>query len=183
MLVDAGCEFGGYTADVTRTFPVSGTFSEPQREIYDLVLKSQLAVIELIRVGTPFNDLQDTAARVLTEGMVALGLLTGRVEDLIADQAYKKYYMHTIGHWLGLDVHDCGAYHLDGASRPLTAGMVLTVEPGLYIAPDDADAPARYRGIGVRIEDDVLVTAGDPEVLTAALAKDAPDIEALVRGG
>ncbi len=179
VLVDAGCEFGWYTADVTRTFPVNGTFSEPQRELYQLVLDSQLAAIDQVRAGTPFNELQDAAVRVLTQGLVALGLLSGRVDDLIADQAYKRYYMHNIGHWLGMDVHDCGAYHLEGESRPLEPGMVLTIEPGLYVAPDDDEAPERYRGIGVRIEDDVLVTTGDPDVLTGALGKTVAEIEAL----
>jgi Xaa-Pro aminopeptidase len=181
VLVDAGCEFGWYTADVTRTFPVNGTFSGPQRDIYELVLASQLAAIDQIRVGTPFSTLQDVAVRVLTQGMVDLGLLTGRVEELIADQAYKRYYMHNIGHWLGLDVHDCGAYHLQGESRRLETGMVLTVEPGIYVGPNDEQAPKAFRGIGVRIEDDVLVTAGDPEVLTGALAKQVDEVEALVQ--
>jgi Xaa-Pro aminopeptidase len=183
VLVDAGCEFGWYTADVTRTFPVSGTFSDAQRELYQLVLDSQIASIDRVRAGTAFNALQDVAVRVLTEGMVRLGLLTGRVDDLIADHAYKKYYMHNIGHWLGLDVHDCGAYHQDGESRPLEPGMVLTIEPGLYIPADDLGAPEQYRGIGIRIEDDVLVTDGDPEVLTGALGKTVEEVEALCRNG
>ncbi len=183
VLVDAGCEYDWYTADVTRTWPVNGTFSEPQREIYQLVLDAQLAAIDKVRAGVAFNELQDAAVRVMVEGCVRLGLLSGKVDDLLADQAYKRFYMHNIGHWLGIDVHDCGAYHLDGESRPLAPGMVLTIEPGLYIAPDDEDAPERYRGIGVRIEDDVLVTDGDPDVLTGALGKTIEEIEALCRAG
>ncbi len=183
VLIDAGCEYAWYTADVTRTFPVNGTFSGPQRAIYELVLATQRAAISLTRTGEPFNGLQDAAVRVLTEGLVDLGLLRGRVDDLIADQTYKRYFMHNISHWLGLDVHDCGAYNRGGESRSLEPGMVLTIEPGLYIAPDDEEAPEAFRGIGVRIEDDVLVTDGDPEVLTSALASDVADVEALVRGG
>jgi len=183
VLVDAGCEFGWYTADVTRTFPASGRFTEPQRALYQLVLDSQRAAIELARAGRRFSELQDAVVKVLTQGLVDLGILTGRVQDLIADQAYKRFYMHNVGHWLGLDVHDTGAYHVAGESRELRPGMVLTIEPGLYLAPDDEEVPEVFRGIGVRIEDDVLVTDGDPDVLTGALASSVEEIEALTSAG
>src|SRR5512136_2495421 len=166
-LVDAGGEYQWYTADVTRTFPVSGEFTKPQRKAYDVVLAAELAGIEAVRPGVTVDRIHDVVVRKLTEGMIALGLLQGGVDERIADGAYKKYYMHRTSHWLGMDVHDAGAYHVDGASRPLVAGMVLTVEPGLYVAADDQGAPAELRGIGVRIEDDVLVTADGHEVLTA----------------
>ncbi|MFN7143209.1 MAG: M24B family metallopeptidase, partial [Myxococcota bacterium] len=156
-LVDAGCEYRNYTADVTRAWPVSGRFSAPQRRLYEIVLAAELAAIDQARVGRPYKAMHDAAVRVLTEGMVDVGLLDGEVDVLIADEAFRRYYMHSTGHWLGLDVHDAGAYHLDGASRPLAPGMVLTVEPGLYVPPDDESAPEEYRGIGIRIEDDVLV--------------------------
>ncbi len=177
-LVDAGCEYACYTADVTRTWPVSGRFSAPQRRLYEIVLKAELAGIAAARAGRPYRGIHDAAVRVLTEGMVEVGLLEGDVPTLIAEEAHRRYYMHGTGHWLGLDVHDAGAYHLDGASRILAPGMVLTVEPGLYIPPDDESAPMEFRGIGIRIEDDVLVTAGEPEVLTAACPKSVADIEA-----
>ena len=183
VLVDAGCEFGWYTADVTRTFPASGRCTEPQRALYQLVLDSQRAAIELARAGRRFSELQDAVVKVLTQGLVDLGILTGRVQDLIADQAYKRFYMHNVGHWLGLDVHDTGAYHVAGESRELRPGMVLTIEPGLYLAPDDEEVPEVFRGIGVRIEDDVLVTDGDPDVLTGALASSVEEIEALTSAG
>ncbi|MCB9745552.1 MAG: aminopeptidase P N-terminal domain-containing protein [Alphaproteobacteria bacterium] len=178
VLIDAGCEYRNYTADVTRTFPVSGRFTEPQARVYEWVLKAQLACIDACRPGSTFKDVHDTAVRILTEGMVDLGLLEGEVDALIEEKAFKKYYMHGTSHWLGIDVHDVGAYVADGGSRPLEAGMLLTVEPGLYIAPDDADAPEALRGIGIRIEDDVLVTQGAPEVLTEACPKHLAEVEA-----
>ncbi len=181
-LVDAGCEYENYTADVTRTWPVSGRFTAPQRRLYEIVLAAELAAIDQARAGRPYKAMHDTAVRVLTEGMVDVGLLEGDVDELISEEAFRRYYMHGTGHWLGLDVHDPGAYHLDGASRPLVPGMVLTVEPGLYVPPDDESAPEPYRGIGIRIEDDVLVTAGDPDVLTAACPKTVADVEAACGG-
>ncbi len=181
LLIDAGCEYRYYTADVTRTFPVNGTFTEPQKRVYEWVLKSQLAAIELARTGHSFMEMHDAAIRVLTEGMVDLGLLSGDVDDLIKNDDFKKYYMHGTGHWLGLDVHDVGAYARDGGSRALQPGMVVTVEPGLYIAADDEDAPKELRGIGIRIEDDVLVTAGEPDVLTADIPKTVAEVEAACR--
>lgn len=179
LLIDAGCEYGYYTADVTRTFPVSGTFTNTQREVYEWVLKAQLAAIDAARPGRPYTDMHDAAVRVLTEAMVALGLLKGDVDTLISEETYKKYYMHGTGHWLGLDVHDVGVYARGGESRPLVPGMVVTVEPGLYIQANDADAPAHLRGIGIRIEDDILVTDGEPENLTAAAPKTVSEVEAL----
>ena len=181
VLVDAGCERLGYTADVTRTFPASGTFSPAQREIYALVLEVQLACIDLVRPGNTFKQVSDAAIRGLTEGLVRLGLLSGDVDELIQSKGYKRYYMHGIGHWLGLDVHDVGAYVEGQSSSPLRPGAVITIEPGLYIPPDDAECPPQYRGIGVRIEDDVLVTDGDPEVLTGSIPKSIEAIEAICR--
>ena len=176
-LVDAGGEYQWYTADVTRTFPVSGEFTRPQRKAYDVVLAAELAGIEAVRPGVTVDRIHDVVVRKLTEGMIALGLLQGGVDERIADGAYKRYYMHRTSHWLGMDVHDAGAYHVEGQSRPLEAGMVLTVEPGLYVAPDDEGAPAELRGIGIRIEDDVLVTAEGHEVLTAAVPKLPQEVE------
>lgn len=177
-LVDAGAEVDWYTADVTRTWPVSGRFSPAQRDVYQLVLDAQMAAIDCARVGRPWRDMHDAAVRVLTTGMVALGLLEGDVAELIVEERYRKYYMHGTGHWLGLDVHDVGAYHQGLSSRLLEPGQVVTVEPGLYIAPDDAEAPEALRGIGVRIEDDVLITVEGPEVLSSACPKSIADVEA-----
>ena len=176
-LVDAGGEFRFYTADVTRTFPASGTFSPAQREVYDLVLAAQLAGLADVKPGITVDGLHDLVVRRLTEGMLKLGLLEGSVDERVADGSFKRHYMHRTSHWLGMDVHDVGAYYLDGKSRALAPGMVLTVEPGLYIA-DDEKAPERLRGIGVRIEDDVLVTESGCEVLTAAIPKTPEDVEA-----
>ncbi|MDP2311466.1 MAG: aminopeptidase P N-terminal domain-containing protein [Pseudomonadota bacterium] len=181
-LVDAGCEYANYTADVTRTWPVSGRFSAPQRRLYEIVLASQIAAIDAARAGRPYKAMHDAAVRVLTEGMVDVGLLDGDVETLILEEGFRRYYMHGTGHWLGLDVHDPGAYHVGGASRALQPGMVVTVEPGLYVAPDDERAPAAFRGIGIRIEDDILVTEGEPDVLTAACPKSVADVEAACGG-
>jgi len=183
VCVDAGCEHRWYTTDVTRTWPVSGRFSGPQRDLYEVVLRAQQAAIDTVRAGGRFLDPHNTATRVLTEGMVALGLLEGDVDELIAEEKHKRYYMHGTSHWLGLDVHDVGGYAGGGESRPFAPGMVLTVEPGLYIAADDEDAPEALRGIGIRIEDDILVTDGAPEVLTAAIPKTIDDLEAAVRAG
>jgi len=178
LLIDAGCELSYYTADVTRTFPVSGRFSPAQAQVYSLVLDAQLAAIDQARAGVPYSAMHDAAVRVLTEGMVALGLLKGNVDTLISDESYKRYYMHGTGHWLGLDVHDAGRYARSGESRLLEPGMVVTVEPGLYIPPDDEDAPEALRGIGVRIEDDIVITDGEPENLTAAIPKTIAEVEA-----
>ncbi|HQR30314.1 MAG TPA: aminopeptidase P N-terminal domain-containing protein [Anaeromyxobacteraceae bacterium] len=176
-LVDAGGEYGLYTADVTRTFPVSGEFTKAQRKAYDVVLAAELAGIEAVRPGATIDGIHDLVVRKLVEGMIALGLLSGTPEERIADGSYKKYYMHRTSHWLGMDVHDVGAYHVDGASRALVPGNVITVEPGLYVAADDAGAPEELRGIGIRIEDDVLVTADGHENLTAAVPKLPDEVE------
>lgn len=180
LLIDAGAEFGNYAADITRTFPVNGRFSEAQRLLYELVLDAQAAAIDKIRPGKSWIEPHDAAVRVLVKGLVRLGLLEGRVGKLIKDEAYKKFYMHRTGHWLGMDVHDVGDYKLDNEWRELEPGMVLTVEPGLYIAPDCLDVEPKWRGIGIRIEDDVLVTKDGCEVLTAAMPKTVAEIEAFM---
>jgi Xaa-Pro aminopeptidase len=182
LLIDAGAECGNYAADITRTFPVSGKFSESQRLIYELVLDAQYAAIEEVRPGRRWIDPHEAAVKVLTKGLVKLGLLEGKVSRLIKDEAYKKFYMHRTGHWLGMDVHDVGLYMIDGEWRELEPDMVLTVEPGLYIAPDCTDVDPRWRGIGVRIEDDALVTRDGCEILTAGLPKAVADIEAFMAG-
>ncbi len=180
VLVDAGCELDYHASDITRTWPVSGRFSEAQRAVYEVVLAAQLASIDKCRVGVPYGEVHDASVRVLTQGMIDLGLIEGDLEKCIEEETYKKYYMHRTGHWLGMDVHDVGAYFREGASRPMQPGMVTTVEPGIYIAPDDEEAPEALRGIGIRIEDDVLVTDGDPDVLSAGVPKTVAEIEALV---
>lgn len=181
VLVDAGCEYQHYTADITRTWPASGRFTAPQRRVYDAVLAVQKSAIAMVRPGATIDEIHDHCVRRLTETMIELGLLTGTAEDRISDQSFRKYYMHGTSHWLGLDVHDAGAYTRDGKARPLEPGMVITVEPGLYIAASASDAPAELRGIGVRIEDDVVVTPGGHEVLTAACPKEALDLERACR--
>ena len=176
-LVDAGGEYGLYTADVTRTFPVSGEFSKVQRKAYDAVLAAQEAGIAAVKPGVTIDALHELVVGKLVEGMVAIGLLQGKPEERIADGSYKKYYMHRTSHWLGMDVHDVGPYHVDGSSRALAPGNVITVEPGLYVASDDASAPAEFRGIGIRIEDDILVTKDGQENLTAAVPKLPDEVE------
>lgn len=183
LLVDAGAEYDGYAADITRTFPVNGRYSPAQREVYDVVLDVQLQCIEATKTGNTIKGRQELSIELLTEGMKKLGLLKGKTKDLIKKKEYMKYYMHGVGHYLGMDVHDAGRYFTDQTaknSRPFAPGMVLTVEPGLYIPPDDKSAPAKYRGIGIRIEDDVLVTEDGNRNLTAAVPKDASEIEALM---
>jgi Xaa-Pro aminopeptidase len=177
-LVDAGAEWGFYTADVTRTFPVSGSFTKAQRSIYDLVLDAQLRGIAEVRPGVTLDEIHDLVVRWLTQGMIDLGLLQGSVDERIADKSYRKYYMHRTSHWLGMDVHDVGEYFAGGKPRPLEPGMVLTVEPGIYVAPDDQAAPEELRGIGVRIEDDILVTPEGHENLTQATPKEPREVEA-----
>ncbi|RNE91607.1 Xaa-Pro aminopeptidase [Marichromatium sp. AB31] len=180
VLIDAGGEFEGYAADITRTFPVNGRFSTPQRELYDLVLEAQRAAIAVARPGASVDAPHQAALGVLTRGLVRLGILEGDPETLLQEGAYRPYYMHRTGHWLGMDVHDVGRYRdQDGAWRALEPGMVITVEPGLYM-PDDAQVPIAYRGIGIRIEDDVLITADGHEVLTEGAPKDPEEIEALM---
>lgn len=182
LLIDAGGEFENYAADITRTFPINGYFNDEQRAIYELVLKAQQASIALIKPGLLWNEIQQVIVKILTEGLCELGLIKGQVEKLIAEEAYKPFYMHNSGHWLGLDVHDAGAYKINGEWRPLEAGMVLTVEPGLYISADIEGVDPRWWNIGVRIEDDILVTQDGYENLTADLPVEVADIEALLRG-
>ncbi len=178
-LVDAGGEYRAYTADVTRTFPVSGSFTRAQRALYEVVLEAQRVAIEAVRPGATIDGLHELAVKRLTEGMIALGLLSGSAAERIADQSFRRYYMHRTSHWLGLDVHDVGDYYPERSkSRTLAPGMVITVEPGLYVAADDATAPEGLRGVGVRIEDDLLVTESGHEVLTAAVPKEVRDVEA-----
>ncbi|HEX5678705.1 MAG TPA: Xaa-Pro aminopeptidase [Alcanivorax sp.] len=181
VLVDAGCELHNYASDITRTFPVNGKFSGEQRALYELVLASQYAAIEATHTGNHWNVPHETVVRILTEGLVDLGLLAGNADDLIEEQAYQRFFMHRTGHWLGLDVHDVGDYRIGGEWRQLEPGMTLTVEPGLYIAPDDDTVEERWRGIGIRIEDDVLVTKEGCDVLTRDVPKNIDDIEALMR--
>lgn len=181
VLIDAGAEHQHYAADITRTFPVNGRFTEPQRAIYELVLAAQLAAIDAVKPGKSWNAAHEAAVQVLTAGLVDLGLLSGDVETLIEDEAYKPFYMHRTGHWLGMDVHDVGEYKIDNEWRLLEAGMVLTVEPGLYIQAGMPGVDERWWNIGVRIEDDVLVTETGNEVLSAAAPKSVDAIEALMR--
>jgi Xaa-Pro aminopeptidase len=181
VLIDAGCELEGYASDITRTFPVNGRFSAPQRELYELVLEAQAAAIGKAKPGNLWNEPHDEAVRVLTKGLIRLGILKGKLGKLIKDEAHKPYYMHRTGHWLGMDVHDVGSYKQQGAWRVLEPGMVLTVEPGLYLADSDA-IPAPYRHIGIRIEDDVLVTETGNEILSVAAPKDPDAIESLMAG-
>ncbi len=181
VLIDAGCELDSYAGDITRTFPVNGRYSGPQRALYEVVLAAQHAAMAVVRPGMAWPDYHDAAVRVLTEGLISLGLLEGGVDERIADESYRRFYMHRTGHWLGMDVHDPCEYK-DGADwTRLEAGMVLTVEPGLYIAPDAEGVDARFRGIGIRIEDDVAVTADGCEVLSAGVPTAIDDIEALMR--
>ena len=182
LLIDAGSEYACYCSDVTRTFPIGRAFSAPQREIYSLVLTAQKHAIAMIRPGVGFDDVHQRATEILIDGLCDLGLLSGSTESILEQGDYRQFYMHRTSHWLGMDVHDVGKYRVDEESRTLNPGMVLTVEPGLYIAAD-ADVPAAYRGIGVRIEDDVLVTADGHDVLTGAIPKDLDDIEAARREG
>ncbi|MFA5984579.1 MAG: Xaa-Pro aminopeptidase [Methylococcaceae bacterium] len=181
LLIDAGAECDHYASDITRTFPISGSFSEPQKQLYQLVLDAQLAAIEQIKPGVPWNLAHDASVEVLTKGLVKLGLLKGKVSKLIKDEKYKQFYMHRIGHWLGMDVHDVGDYKVDKDWRLLEPGMVLTVEPGLYIPADCGQVDKKWRGIGIRIEDDVLVTKQGHEILTSAVPKSVADIEAIMQ--
>lgn len=182
VLIDAGCELENYASDVTRTFPVGGRFSKEQRQLYDIVLDAQAAAFAEIKPGNHWNQPHDASVRVITEGLVKLGLLKGRVATLIKKGAYRDFYMHRVGHWLGLDVHDVGDYRVDEEWRLLEPGMVMTVEPGLYVAPDNRNVAKKWRGIGIRIEDDVVVTDSGFEVLSDGVPKAADDIEALMAG-
>lgn len=176
LLIDAGCEYGYYASDVTRTFPVGRTFSREQQAIYELVLQAQEEGIAAARPGATLDEIHRLDVRIITKGLVGLGLLSGEVDKLVETEAYKRFFMHRTSHWLGMDVHDVGAYFEAGKPRRLEPGMVLTVEPGIYIAPDDDTVPPDWRGIGVRIEDDVLVTTTAPEVLSAGIPKTVDEV-------
>ena len=180
VLVDAGAEYRNYASDITRTFPVNGRFGKEQRLLHDLVGAAQDAALAHARPGVPYESGHEAAVRTLTEGLLRLGLLKGTLEKNIADGQYKRFYRHKTGHWLGLDVHDVGDYRIDGDSRLLEPGMVFTIEPGLYVAPGDTTVAAKWRGIGIRTEDDVLVTRDGHKVLTGKLARSADEIEALM---
>lgn len=184
LLIDAGCAYGYYNSDITRTFPVGGKFTPEQKRLYEIVLEAQKQAIAQVQPGNPYKQIHDTAVRVLTEGLVELGILKGEIDKLIEEEKYKPYYMHRTGHWLGLDVHDVGVYqHGDDNPQILQPGQVLTVEPGLYIVPDtklaedQPETDPRWVGIGIRIEDDVLVTSTGHEVLTAGVPKEVAEVE------
>jgi len=180
VLVDSGAEYDLYACDVTRTWPVNGKFSAEQRTIYEIVLRAQKAGIDQVRAGRPFNAYHDAAVRVITEGLVDAGLLKGSIDTLIEENKFFDFYPHRTGHWIGLDVHDAGKYRdADDAYRTLEPGMVMTVEPGIYVQ-QDLDVPERWKGIGVRIEDDVLCTSGEPDSITAEIPKEVADLEAIV---
>ncbi len=179
VLIDAGCELGYLASDITRTFPVGGRFTSEQRALYDVVLAAQRAAIDSVRPGVSLDAVHEVAVRLLSEGLVDLGLVSGSVDEVVSETKYKPFYMHRTSHWLGMDVHDVGAYHLSAEPRPLEAGFVLTVEPGLYVAVD-ADVDPKWRGIGIRIEDDVVVTADGHENLTSDTPKDPDEIERLL---
>jgi Xaa-Pro aminopeptidase len=180
LLVDAGAEYKGYASDITRTFPINGRYSKAQREIYDLVLKAQMACVEMVRPGVTHDQLKQHSIEVLTEGMVELGLLKGDPEELIKGKKHEQFYMHGLGHMIGIDVHDVGRYYYGQESRALEPGVVMTVEPGIYIAADTKGVPEQYLGIGVRIEDDVLCTNNGPRVLTSKVPKNPEEIELLM---
>jgi Xaa-Pro aminopeptidase len=177
LLIDAGCELDYYASDVTRTFPVNGRFTSAQRAIYDIVLEAQERAIDKAKVGATLDEVHVASAEVITRGLIALGLVEGPFDDAMKEQRYKTFYMHKCSHWLGMDVHDVGAYYRDGKGRPLEPGMVLTVEPGIYVSEHATGAAEPYRGIGVRIEDDVLVTAEGNEVLTAHIPRTVDAVE------
>lgn len=180
LLIDAGAEYDGYASDITRTFPVNGKFSGPQRDLYEVVLTAQLAAIAEVRVGNPWDHVHETAVRVATEGMLDLGILKGSLDEALEEEHFKDYYIHNTGHWLGLDVHDVGEYEIDGHSRVLEPGMVLTVEPGIYIPLSATSVDDPWRGMGIRVEDNVAVTKEQADVLSVDICKSVNDIEALM---
>jgi Xaa-Pro aminopeptidase len=182
LLIDAGAEYKGYASDITRTFPINGRFSPEQKAVYQLVLKAQKAAIKVVKPGVSWNKPHEKAVQVLTEGLVQLGLLKGNPKELIKKGAYRRFYMHRTGHWLGMDVHDVGEYKIEGEWRALEPNMVFTVEPGLYVSPTDTTVAAKWRGIGIRIEDDVLVTQSGSEVLSV-VPKEVDEIEAVMASG
>lgn len=182
ILIDAGCELDYYASDITRTYPANGKFSPEQAALYQLVLEANYAAIAAVKAGNHWNMPHEAAVQVLTTGLVQHGLLHGDVDELIAEEAYRQFYMHKTGHWLGMDVHDVGEYRIDGQWRILEEGMVLTIEPGLYVAPDDTSVAAKWRGIGIRIEDDVVVGKQGCTVLTKGVVKEIAEIEKLMAG-
>ena len=180
VLIDAACEYQLYASDITRTFPVNGKFSPEQKALYELILKAQLAAIDAVRIGNSYKEPHRIAVRILVQGLLDLGLMQGDIEQIIESESFHQFYMHGTGHWLGMDVHDVGSYKIEGEWRAYEEGMTVTVEPGLYIAPDDETVDAKWRGIGIRIEDDVVVTKNGPRVLTAEVVKTVEEIEALM---
>lgn len=180
VLIDAACEYEFYASDITRTFPVNGKFSPEQKALYNIVLDAQLAAIDATRIGNHYKYPHEVAVKILTQGLVDLGLLSGNVNDLVESEAFRQFFMHGTGHWLGMDVHDVGAYKHGEDWRAYEAGMVVTVEPGLYVAPDDETVDAKWRGIGIRIEDDIVVTENGPLVLTKNVVKTVEEIEQLM---
>lgn len=180
FLIDAGAEYSYYASDITRTYPINGKFSEPQKELYEAVLKVQKEMIEMVKPGVTFKELNDRANEKLTQVMVDTGLLTGDVNELIKSNEFKKYYPHGLGHYLGIDVHDTGPYIVGEEAKPFEAGVVITIEPGIYVPKKDESAPEKYRGIGIRIEDDVLVTESGREVLTSEVPKEVSELESLI---
>ena len=180
LLIDAGAEYDGYASDITRTFPVNGKFSGSQKDLYQVVLAAQLKAIEEVRAGSPWDHVHETAVQVATEGMIDLGILKGSLEEALEEEYFKDYYVHNTGHWLGLDVHDVGEYEIDGHSRVLEPGMVLTVEPGIYIPKTATAVDEIWHGMGIRIEDNVVVTRDEADVLTSDICKTTDDIEALM---
>ncbi len=180
LLIDAGAEYDGYASDITRTFPINGRFSGPQRDLYEVVLAAQLKAIEEVRAGNPWDHVHETAVQVATQGMIDLGILKGSLEEALEEEHFKDYYVHNTGHWLGMDVHDVGEYEIDGHSRVLEPGMVLTVEPGIYIPQSATAVDEIWRGMGIRIEDNVVVTRDEADVLTSDICKTIDDIEDLM---
>ncbi|MGP2361361.1 Xaa-Pro aminopeptidase [Acinetobacter junii] len=180
VLIDAACEYEFYASDITRTFPVNGKFSPEQKALYNIVLDAQLAAIDATRIGNHYKYPHEVAVKILTQGLVELGLLSGNVDELVESEAFRQFFMHGTGHWLGMDVHDVGAYKHGEDWRAYEAGMVVTVEPGLYIAPDDETVDVKWRGIGIRIEDDIVVTENGPLVLTKNVVKTIEEIEQLM---
>ena len=180
LLIDAGAEYDGYASDITRTFPVNGRFSPEQRDLYELVLEAQAKAISTTLRGRQWDEVHGVAVEVVTRGMLELGILQGDFDEIMAEETYKKFYVHNTGHWLGLDVHDVGDYQIDGHSRELEPGMVLTIEPGIYIPAGEQGVDERWRGLGIRIEDDVVVTREEPEILSADVPKTIDDIESLM---
>ena len=180
VLIDAACEYECYASDITRTFPVNGKFSPEQKALYQVVLDAQIAAIEAVRIGNSYKEPHHVAVRILVQGLLNLGIMQGDIEEIIEKESFRQFYMHGTGHWLGMDVHDVGSYKQNGEWRTYEEGMVVTVEPGLYIAPDDETVDAKWRGIGIRIEDDIVATKNGPLNLTSKVVKTIEDIEALM---